>query len=96
MSSLKEVCSGLPVDPLPSPKDRDPFTPHAPARKLVLTEDERKVSITWILLKWLLDFLRLASAEERAEIFSVVLSLDFGTRICQGIDRMRTYLYVSF
>ncbi|XP_062522347.1 urocanate hydratase-like isoform X2 [Corticium candelabrum] len=45
MSSLKEVCSGLPVDPLPSPKDRDPFTPHAPARKLVLTEDERKQAL---------------------------------------------------
>lgn len=45
MSSLKDLCSGLPVDPLPEFKVRDPRVPHAPVRKSILTEDERKQAV---------------------------------------------------
>ncbi|XP_046388560.1 urocanate hydratase-like [Ischnura elegans] len=30
--ALRDLCSGLPVDPLPPPKQRDPSLPHAPVR----------------------------------------------------------------
>ena len=43
MSSMKEICSGLPVDPLPSPRERDESVPHAPVRTLNLSDDERRV-----------------------------------------------------
>uniref|UniRef100_A0A672YZZ7 Urocanate hydratase n=1 Tax=Sphaeramia orbicularis TaxID=375764 RepID=A0A672YZZ7_9TELE len=42
MSTLKEICSGLPLDPLPPNRGRDPSVPHAPIRTPNLTaEDER-------------------------------------------------------
>lgn len=47
MASLKELCDGLPIDPLPSPRDRDDSVPHAPARTVNLSADERRV---WNLL----------------------------------------------
>ncbi|XP_071455072.1 urocanate hydratase-like [Hetaerina americana] len=31
-AALRELCSGLPVEPLPPPKQRDPALPHAPVR----------------------------------------------------------------
>lgn len=43
MASLKEISAGLPVDPLPSPRDRDDSVPHAPVRAVNLTDDERRV-----------------------------------------------------
>lgn len=43
MASLKEICGGLPVDPLPSPRDRDDSVPHAPVRAVNLSDDERRV-----------------------------------------------------
>ena len=43
MASLKEICSGLPVDPLPSPRDRDHSVSHAPVRTVNLSLDERRV-----------------------------------------------------
>lgn len=44
MSTLKEICSGLPVDPLPPPQERDVSVPHAPVRKTNLTHEEEKVN----------------------------------------------------
>lgn len=44
MSSLKEVCSGLPLDPLPPNRGRDPNVPHAPTRTPDLTAEEERVS----------------------------------------------------
>uniref|UniRef100_A0A672YZY7 Urocanate hydratase n=1 Tax=Sphaeramia orbicularis TaxID=375764 RepID=A0A672YZY7_9TELE len=42
MSTLKEICSGLPLDPLPPNRGQDPSVPHAPIRTPNLTaEDER-------------------------------------------------------
>ena len=47
MSSLKELCAGLPVDPIPPPQEkRDVSVPHAPVRTAVLSDDERRVRIT--------------------------------------------------
>ena len=45
MSSLKDICSGLPLDPLPPGRQRDQSVPHAPNRTSNLTtDDEEKVS----------------------------------------------------
>lgn len=44
MSSLKEVCRGLPLDPLPPNRGRDPNVPHAPTRSPNLTAEEERVS----------------------------------------------------
>ena len=41
--SLTEVCSGLPLDPLPPPRSRDPSLPHAPVRTPDLSPAEKKV-----------------------------------------------------
>lgn len=43
MSSLKDVCSGLPLDPLPPNQGRDPSVPHAPVRAPNLTAEEERV-----------------------------------------------------
>ena len=43
MSSLKEICSGLPVNPLPELRPRDDTLPHAPVRTPNLTVAEEKV-----------------------------------------------------
>jgi hypothetical protein len=41
---LIKLCSGLPLNPLPSSKkSRNLDVPHAPDRKPLLTNDERKV-----------------------------------------------------
>ncbi len=41
---LKQLCSGLPLNPLPAPtKTRNTDVPHAPDRKPLLTSQERKV-----------------------------------------------------
>lgn len=44
MASLKDVCAGLPVDPLPEPRQRDNSVPHAPVRATRLNEQEELVS----------------------------------------------------
>ena len=44
MSTLKEICSGLPLDPLPPNRGRDPHVPHAPVRTPNLTAEEERVS----------------------------------------------------
>lgn len=44
MSSLKDICSGLPLDPLPPNRGRDPNVPHAPIRTPNLTAEEERVS----------------------------------------------------
>lgn len=42
---LRKLCSGLPLNPLPSRKtSRHDDVPHAPDRKPALTENERKVN----------------------------------------------------
>ena len=50
MSSLKEICSGLPIDPIPrAPGQRDNSVPHAPVRTLNLSQDEELVSSNGLL-----------------------------------------------
>uniref|UniRef100_A0A8C3ARQ3 Urocanate hydratase n=1 Tax=Cyclopterus lumpus TaxID=8103 RepID=A0A8C3ARQ3_CYCLU len=44
MCSLKEICSGLPLDPLPLNPGRDPNVPHAPMRTPNLTAEEERVT----------------------------------------------------
>jgi len=44
MASLKDICGGLPVDPLPEPRQRDNSVPHAPVRATRLNEREELVS----------------------------------------------------
>ena len=45
MSSLKGICEGIPVDPLPRPRGRDEYIPHAPVRTPELSLDEQRVSV---------------------------------------------------
>lgn len=45
MTSLKEICRGLPLNPLPENKGRRKGIPHAPVRTPNLTAREKKV--TW-------------------------------------------------
>ena len=45
MSSLKDMCNGLPLDPLPRRQQRDNSVPHAPVRTPNLTADEEMVII---------------------------------------------------
>uniref|UniRef100_A0A8C7FFK5 Urocanate hydratase n=1 Tax=Oncorhynchus kisutch TaxID=8019 RepID=A0A8C7FFK5_ONCKI len=45
MSNLKELCSGLPLDPMPSNRGRDPSVPHAPARTPNLTPEEERLAL---------------------------------------------------
>lgn len=46
MSSLKEICSGLPTEPLPRrPGPRDNSVPHAPVRNPNLTSDQELVAL---------------------------------------------------
>lgn len=44
MSSLKEICCGLPLNSLPANRGRDPSLPHAPIRTPNLTAEEERVS----------------------------------------------------
>lgn len=52
MSNLKEICAGLPLDPLPQNRGRDPRVPHAPVRTPNLTAAEErvgyKISLTFV------------------------------------------------
>ena len=41
--SLKDLTGGLPLDPLPPPRQRDENVPHAPARTTRLSADEERV-----------------------------------------------------
>ena len=50
MSTLKEVCSGLPVDPIPEQRTRDPNVPHAPVRRPNLCARDQKVSFRLLVL----------------------------------------------
>lgn len=45
MASLKDLCSGLQVDPLPPRRERDNSVPHAPVRTVNLTADERRLAL---------------------------------------------------
>lgn len=45
MANLTQLCSGLPLDPLPSLKCRDESVPHAPIRNHNLTHDEKKLAL---------------------------------------------------
>ncbi|XP_046840501.1 urocanate hydratase-like [Xenia sp. Carnegie-2017] len=45
MSSLTEICSGLPLDPLPQRQARDETIPHAPKRNTNLTEAEKILAV---------------------------------------------------
>lgn len=45
MSTLKEICSGLPLDPLPPARTRNPSLAHAPDRLVPLTTEETETAI---------------------------------------------------
>ncbi|XP_057702389.1 urocanate hydratase isoform X2 [Corythoichthys intestinalis] len=45
MANLKEICSGLPLDPLPPNRGRDPNVPHAPIRTPNLTVQEERLAL---------------------------------------------------
>jgi len=45
MSSLEEICSGLPLEPLPPPQARDDSVPHAPVRTPNLSLVEEKLAL---------------------------------------------------
>uniref|UniRef100_A0A8C5H7S3 urocanate hydratase n=1 Tax=Gouania willdenowi TaxID=441366 RepID=A0A8C5H7S3_GOUWI len=45
MSNLKEICSGLPLNPLPLNRGRDPNVPHAPTRNPNLTAAEERLAL---------------------------------------------------
>ncbi|KAI5109487.1 urocanate hydratase [Silurus meridionalis] len=49
MSSLKELCSGLPLDPLPPNQGRNPAVPHAPIRTPNLTTEEKRLALKNVL-----------------------------------------------
>lgn len=42
---LKELCSGLPLDPLPPVQGRDETIAHAPVRNHGLTVEQQQVSL---------------------------------------------------
>ncbi|XP_047014324.1 urocanate hydratase isoform X2 [Ictalurus punctatus] len=50
MTSLKELCRGLPLDPLPTNRGRDPDVPHAPVRTPNLTAEEKRF---WLVCHYL-------------------------------------------
>ncbi|KAH6928453.1 hypothetical protein HPB50_016600 [Hyalomma asiaticum] len=45
MSTLREICSGLPLDPLPPAKSRNPRIAHAPDRSVPLTAEETATAL---------------------------------------------------
>ncbi|GAA6071584.1 urocanate hydratase [Tachysurus ichikawai] len=45
MINLKELCRGLPLDPLPPNHGRDPDVPHAPIRTPNLTAEEKRLAL---------------------------------------------------
>ncbi|KAG7283227.1 hypothetical protein CRUP_004969 [Coryphaenoides rupestris] len=45
MSTLEELCSGLPLDPLPDNRGRDSSVPHAPTRTPNLTVEEERLAL---------------------------------------------------
>ncbi|XP_004068534.1 urocanate hydratase [Oryzias latipes] len=45
MASLKEICNGLPLNPLPPNRGRDPSVPHAPIRTPNLTAEEERLAL---------------------------------------------------
>ncbi|XP_064154534.1 urocanate hydratase isoform X1 [Anguilla rostrata] len=45
MSTLKELCAGLPLDPLPPNRGRDPSVPHAPIRTPNLSQQEERLAL---------------------------------------------------
>ncbi|XP_069942579.1 urocanate hydratase isoform X2 [Cherax quadricarinatus] len=44
--TLVDLCSGLPVNPLPPPKSRDPSLPHAPVRTHNLSREQQQIAVT--------------------------------------------------
>eukprot|EP00731_Ephydatia_muelleri_P002106 Em0001g2106a len=45
MATLVELCGGIPLDPLPPTRPRDPSVPHAPVRVPKLTPEEKKLAL---------------------------------------------------
>ncbi|XP_046542944.1 urocanate hydratase-like [Haliotis rubra] len=45
MSTLKELCMGLPLHPLPDRRDRDDSVPHAPVRTPSLTHEDQRLAL---------------------------------------------------
>ena len=83
---LVELCSGLPLDPLPDPKDRDPDVPHAPIRNHGLSDEEKEVQCDFknvtVFFLILNKHLCVACLEECSEVFPYRSAQHFGSRIC--------------
>lgn len=45
MALLREICAGLPLNPLPPPRKRNPELPHAPDRIAPLTTEETEIAL---------------------------------------------------
>ncbi|XP_014671522.1 PREDICTED: urocanate hydratase-like [Priapulus caudatus] len=45
MTTLQDICAGLPTNPLPSPRSRDGSLPHAPTRVTNLTNEEQQLAV---------------------------------------------------
>lgn len=45
MSTINEICSGLPTDPLPQWRQRDETVPHAPRRTTNLTTEQKSLAV---------------------------------------------------
>ena len=82
--SLTELCSGLPLDPLPPPRSRDPSLPHAPVRTPDLSPAEKKVICNYFRSKVV--FMGRGYTSGRQESGSV-----FSTAVCK-IQASRRYI----
>ncbi len=54
MATLAELCSGLPLDPLPPFNDRNPNIQHAPVRTLKLKPNDKRVQLSTIIVIYVL------------------------------------------
>ena len=77
MSSLQEICSGIPLNPLPPKQEkRDPAVPHAPTRTPNLSPREEKVKKKFILLLYVCK-VTVEPLQILSNIFLILISLIF-------------------
>lgn len=99
--SLADLCSGLPLDPLPPPQTaRESSVPHAPSRTPGLTREEKKVCFDSKPSEFNIscfhnNIILIAGVEELPALFPVVSTLYSGTRVCCRTGGVWTYLHVQ-
>ncbi|XP_045129660.1 urocanate hydratase-like [Portunus trituberculatus] len=86
--TLKELCDGLPVSPLPSPRTRDPSIAHAPVRTHSLTPKQKELALS-NALRYFPDRCHASLAPEFAEELRVFGHI-YMYRFLPNID-MRAY-----